>query len=166
MRAKGKHDGFTLIELLVVIALVGLVVTLVVLRIDRDAGQLAQLEAERFYALVTHAQDESLLSGRPYAVEIDEASGSYHFLKPGKPWQVITDDDVLRSRQVPEGVGLHMEMQQPDTIGHMVVIDGLGLITPFVLTVSGGAKKFEVSSDTGQAVILKKDATAPQQKRN
>ncbi len=165
MRSNSKHAGFTLIELLVVISLVGLVVTLVVLRIERDAGQLAQLEAERFYALVTHVQDESLLSGRPYAVEVDEANGSYRFLKPGQPWQVITNDDVLRSRQVPEGVKLHMEMQQLNTIGRMVVIDGLGLVTPFVLTISGGAKEFEVFSDTGQTVILKKDATAPQKKR-
>lgn len=165
MRSKRKHEGFTLIELLVVMALVGLVVTLIVINIERDTGQLAQLEAERFHALIAHAQDESLLLGRPFAVEVDEATGSYRFLEPGQPWRVISNDDVLRSRRVPSGVELRMDVKQADTNSHLVVVDGLGLITPFVLTVTGGSKQFEVFVDSAQNVRLKTNAKIRQQNR-
>ena len=160
-----KISGFTLIELLVVIALVGITVTLVVINIERDPGQIAQLEAERFRSLVKHAQDESLLSGRPYAVEVDEAKRSYRFLEPDTPWRVITKDDVLRERTLPEGLQLRLDVKEtgPGANGHLVVVDGLGLITPFVVTISSENNQYQVTVDTGQNVRLDKNETTPQE---
>lgn len=160
MRAQGKNEGFTLIELLVVMALLGLVVALVVVNIDRDEGQLAELEAKRFQALVEHARDESTLTGRPYGIEVDEASHSYRFLKPGEPWQVIENDDLLRPRHLPEGVSLRLDVREAGSSAHILIVDGLGVITPFILTVAGGNKRFVVTVDAAQNVRLESNAAS------
>ncbi len=153
-----RNAGFTLIEVLVVVALLGLIVTLLVVNIERDLDQTAELEAKRFRALIEHARDESLLSGRPYAVQFDEAERSYRFLIPGEPWQVVTNDDVLRKRQLPEGIALRLDVREADAGGQLLVVDGLGSITPFVLVVSGDSKEYLVTIDAAQNVQLRTDA--------
>lgn len=150
MRKNIHTAGFTLVELLVVVALVGLVITFIVVNIERDVDQLAQIEARRFKALVEYARDESLLTGRPYAVEIDEAGSSYQFLVPGEPWQVVGRDDVLKPRRLPEGVRLRLDLQQSGTSQRLVVVDGLGVITPFALFLRGDSREYSITLDAGQ----------------
>lgn len=150
MRGHLRTSGFTLIELLVVVALIGLAVTLAVIHIDRDTDRLAAIEARRFKSLVEYARDESLMTGKPYAIEFDQAGRGYQFLTFGTLWQVVERDSVLKPRRLPEGLRMDVDLLQTGGTRALVVVDGLGAITPFVLHLRGDKKEYSVTLDAAQ----------------
>ena len=131
--------GFTLLEIMVVVILIVLTVSLVGVNLARDLDQVAELEANRFASLVEHVRDESILSGKIYAIEVDEGQKTYQFLESSQGWQPVARDDVLRQRHFPEYLSIRfdiLQQQKPDRTGFLVV-EGLGEITPFRLAVEG-----------------------------
>lgn len=145
---------------MVVVVLIAISATFAVVKLDRDNDEIAELEARRFAQLVEHARDESILSGRPYAVQIDPATRSYVFLEYAQEWTEVKGDDVFRRRELPEDLELVFETPG-DAGGGLLVIEGLGVITPFVLTVRGDRRSYAVSVDEAQNVVvnLETDAT-------
>lgn len=133
-----RQLGFTLLEIMVVVALIVLTVSLIGVNLGRDLDQLAELEARRFARLVEHVRDESILSGKTYAIKIDEAGRSYQFLEAEDGWKSVVRDDVLRQRHIPEPLSIRFEVPQQTVASQaLVVIQGLGQITPFRLFVAG-----------------------------
>jgi len=116
MRVRCQSRGFTLIELLVVVLIVGIVMSTAVLSLgllgdDREVRD----EARRLASLVEVALDESMLQGREYGIEFMD--GAYRFVEYDaltRQWGEIIGDEVLRLRQLPEGVEfeLYVEDQQ------------------------------------------------------
>ena len=94
--------GFTLLEIMVVVVLIALTVTLVGLNLNRDLDQIAGLEAERFAKLLEHLRYESVLTGKSYAIEVDEQKKIYRFLESSDKWLPIKNDDLLRPRKIPD----------------------------------------------------------------
>lgn len=97
------QPGFTLIELLVVVAVIGVIVSvgLLSLGVLGDDRQLRR-EAARFVSLLEVAQDEAVMQGREFGVEI--MRDSYRFLEydPYRlAWTEISGDDVFRTRSLP-----------------------------------------------------------------
>ena len=72
IRVTGDQGGFTLLEIMVVVVLIALTVTLVGMNLGRDTDQIAQLEATRFARLLSQVRDESVLTGKSYAIELNE----------------------------------------------------------------------------------------------
>lgn len=139
-----RQQGFTLLEIMVVVILIVLTVSLVGVNLGRDLDQVAELEARRFARLVEHVRDDSILSGRVYAIEVDEARRSYRFLEADGEWKSVTRDDVLRQRHFPEYLPVRFEVpEQAIASRGLLVIQGLGEITPFRLAV-GGEKYWHV----------------------
>lgn len=137
----GRHgaQGFSLLEIMVVVVLIALTVTLVELNLNRDLDRVAQLEARRFAKLVEHARDESVLSGKVYAVEVDERRKSYLFLESPSRWTPVRGDDILRERYFPEYLSVRFDLLQSagEAGRKLLILAGTGDMTPFQLVVTG-----------------------------
>lgn len=138
-RTTTSQRGFTLLEVMVVVVLIALTVTLVGLNLNRDLDQIAGLEANRFAKLLEHLRDESVLTGKSYAIEVDEQKKTYRFLESSEKWLPVKDDDLLRPRSFPEYLAVEMDVfrKAEDGSAGLLIVQGLGEITPFQLSVSG-----------------------------
>jgi len=138
-RSTTGQRGFTLLEIMVVVVLIALTVTLVGLNLGRDLDQIAALEADRFAKLLEHLRDESVLTGKSYAIEVDEQKKTYRFLESSDKWLPVKNDDLLRVRRFPEYLSVEMDVFQNDEgeTSALLVVQGLGEITPFRLVVAG-----------------------------
>lgn len=146
--------GFTLLEMMVVLALVAISVTFVVLNLQRDTDSVAEKEARRFANLIEQARSESILSGRPYAVKVDPDHRTYTFLEHQKDWLVVKNDDMFRPRNFPQDLTISFETTGIPETGDLLVIEGLGEITPFLLTIRGESRLYKVTIDDGQNVVV------------
>jgi len=148
--------GFTLLEIMVVVVLIALTVTLVGLNLNRDLDQIAGLEADRFAKLLDYLRDESVLTGKSYAIEVDEQKKIYRFLESSDKWLPVKNDDLLRPRSFPEFLSVELDVFQKrenDSNG-LLIVQGLGEITPFRLIVSGDEYQYIVELDDSFNVVV------------
>jgi general secretion pathway protein H len=106
MSCRRQARGFTLIELLVVIVIVATVTSIVVLSIG-ILGEDTELDTERrrMAALIENVQDEALMQGREFGIEI--MTSAYRFVEYdplGRQWVDVPGDDLYRLRELPEGI--------------------------------------------------------------
>lgn len=106
MNKSARVSGFSLIEILVVIVIVGIVSSIALLSLgvlgdDRDL----RTEARRMQTLLEIAQDEAVLQGREFGLEL--MRGSFRFVEYDpyvNQWSAVIGDDMMRLRQLPEDV--------------------------------------------------------------
>ena len=106
MRNRSNNAGFTLIELLVVVTVIGIIVSIALLSLSvlGDDRQL-RIEARRISTLLAAAQDEAVMQGREFGLEV--MRNSYRFVEydPYQArWQELQIDDIFRARQLPDDV--------------------------------------------------------------
>jgi len=104
MYSRYRHRGFSLIELLVVISIIGIVMSIALLSLGLlgDDREL-RTEARRVIALVQVAQDEAVMQGREFGLEL--MAGAYRFVEYDpllNVWGELIGDETLRQRQLPE----------------------------------------------------------------
>jgi len=165
--------------MMLTVFLIGLVTSLAVLNVGQDDNDIARLEARRFAALVSQLQDESTLSGFPMGIEISENENRYRFWQLEDQWFLIDKIDVLREREVPDGVGLSVQILQRKNVAdeepeqdsesaegntkskqpvNMVMVEPTGLIRPFIASFRGGSQQFKVSLDNALNPIVSSEA--------
>ncbi len=101
-----KSSGFTLIEILVVVVIVAIVVGTLVLSTEL-VGDDRELEKERnrLASLIQVVQDEALMQGREFGLELTQSSYRFVEFDPlSFQWAEVPGDDLLRLRQLPEGL--------------------------------------------------------------
>lgn len=107
------RSGFTLIELLVVVVIMGIVSAVVLLSTGLLGTDRALTEeARRLESLVELAEDEALMQGRDFGLEFIQ--GGYRFVEHdplSRQWFEIADDDLLRPRQLAEGLHLALFLE-------------------------------------------------------
>lgn len=106
MRRQTPSSGFTLIEILVVVVIIATVVSIALLSIGvgGDDTELDQ-ERRRLASLIETIQDEAMLQGREFGIEI--MVSSYRFVEFDplvRQWSEIPGDDLYRLRQLPDGL--------------------------------------------------------------
>jgi general secretion pathway protein H len=162
--------GFTLIEVLVVIVIVGIISAVVLLSlgiVGDDRG--LQQEARRMSSLIELATDEAIMQGREFGLEFMQTG--YRFVEYDPlldEWQEVVGDDMMRQRQLEEGlefglalegraVELHevpAEMDRDedsprsdmtdDYLPHVLILSS-GDVTPFDLAIVRQSDEAEIS---------------------
>ena len=106
MRNRNFQSGFTLIELLVVIVVIGIIVSIGLLSLGvlGDDRQLRR-EAFRIGSLLEVVQDEAVMQGREFGLEIMLASYRFVEFDPYQQrWAEVPTENVFRARTLPEGI--------------------------------------------------------------
>jgi len=106
VRGRKHNAGFTLIELLVVVTVIGIIVSIALLSLSvlGDDRQL-RIEARRISTLLTAAQDEAVMQGREFGLEV--MRNSYRFVEydPYQArWLELQGDDIFHVRQLPDDI--------------------------------------------------------------
>ena len=171
MRSSAR--GFTLIEILVVIVIVATIVSIALLSVN-VGGDDAELDTERrrLASLIETVQDEAVLQGREFGIEL--MTSSYRFVEFDpltRQWAEIYGDDLYRLRRLPEGLEFELfiddrrielaanpkELTDPDR----PMTSGVDPYTPHLfLFASGDATVFELHlwrPQTDQRLVLRGD---------
>jgi type II secretion system protein H len=102
-----RSAGFTLAEILVVLIVLGLAAGMAYARLDSDPRQTIEREGRRLAAAIEHAA--SLAQWRNQTLGVSAGGAGYRFWRrdhgaDGDRWVPLTDDDVLATRSLPDGV--------------------------------------------------------------
>jgi len=134
-----KQIGFTLIEILVVVIIVATIsgIALMSMGLIGDDREL-DTERKRLATLIEVAQDEAMMQGREFGVEL--MTSTYRFVEfdPfSSQWSEILGDDLFRLRKLPEGMEFELyvedkrvllennprEFEDPDETGMSLTVD-------------------------------------------
>jgi general secretion pathway protein H len=137
----GRTEGFTLIEVLVVLLILSITVSLIAVNLARGEETILEDEARRVAALLQHARDEAVITGRSLGWRAD-ATG--HGFSPDQP-----PDTPLRRRAWPAQVaaaqlriaGVPVAADTP------LVFASSGIGLPFDLVLASGERRVVISGD-------------------
>ena len=140
--------GFTLLELMVVVAIVGILVSLVQIRV-RDRGEaLLALEAQRFVAVLEDCRQAAVLSAAPNAIRVTGDGWARLHYRGG--WHAVSDagrDDVHR---LPPGLAFELPLDAGAAPPPAVVClpTGEAALAPVRLVRPGHAGHYEFADDS------------------
>lgn len=158
-----QRTGFTLLEIMVVLVIIGIVLTLAVVRLEPPADRVLQQEAERLALLFEAARDEAIARSEPLAWS--HFRGRHQFwIRRDADWQPLSGVDVLVPRELPAGISfgsikVNLQLQGEDG---KLVFQPSGVNELFQLQLQGEGSVFELSSDVlGRISVSRQDAAAP-----
>jgi general secretion pathway protein H len=108
-----KQFGFTLIEILVVVIIVATIsgIALMSMGLIGDDREL-DTERKRLATLIEVAQDEAMMQGREFGLEL--MSSTYRFVEYdpfSAQWSEILGDDLFRLRKLPDGMEFELYVE-------------------------------------------------------
>ena len=138
--AASTAAGFTLLELMVVLVLIGIIFTFAMLSFGGDdIAEMMEQESRRLETLLALASDEAVIRGEELAIRFNNEG--YEFMELQQDgWQVPKNDALLRSRTLPPGleVRLQLEGDSPVFPGQKNAGDSEEAVTPQIFILSSG----------------------------
>ncbi len=118
MPAFRKEHGFTLIEILVVVIIIATIsgIALLSMNLIADDREL-DVERKRLATLIELAQDEAMMQGREFGLEL--MTSTYRFVEFDPfafQWSEVPGDDVFRLRRLPEGMEFELYVEDKRVI--------------------------------------------------
>lgn len=109
-----NQKGFTLIEIMVVVIIVAIVFSIALLSVG-VIGEDNELDTERrrLATLIETVQDDAVMQGREFGIEI--MTSSYRFVEFDpltRQWAEVIDDELYRLRYLPEGVEFELYIDE------------------------------------------------------
>lgn len=107
--------AFTLIEILVVVIIVGIISAAALMSFGLLGGDDRNLERDvrRLASLIEVVQDDAVLQGRDFGLEVMLASYRWVEHDPYlNQWFEVTDDEVMRARQLEEGTEFELTIEE------------------------------------------------------
>jgi len=133
---KTSQKGFTLIEIMVVIVIVAVLMGAVTLSFPPVGDKLLKENTERFSALISLAQDESILQSAEIALEIDD-KGYGFYRNQNNSWAALSEAP-FKKRQLPAEItskllldGISTDLAERDSDSPQIVFLSSGEMTPF-----------------------------------
>ena len=124
-----RSAGFTLLELMVVLVLIGIIFSFAVLSLGGDDyAELMEQDTHRMMTLLGLASDEAVLRGDELAVLFAEDGYSFLILDEDQQWRATSEDGLLKSYALPEGVDLRLEVEGEPPILTATSIDDIELL--------------------------------------
>jgi general secretion pathway protein H len=147
---KYEERGFTLLELMVVLVVFGISLSLVTPHFMKNDDDVLKEESMRLVALMEYAADLAGTEGHWLAW--NPTVSGYRFLQRDDDknvWQPIITDEVLRERQLPEGVHIMSANSQQaiDSSRTMIALSPSGIHAPFRIELAVGKSKRVVRGD-------------------
>ena len=108
-----RQPGFTLIEILVVVIIIATVsgIALMSIGLLGDDRELST-ERQRLASLIEVAQDEAMLQGREFGLELMISTYRFVEFDPfSAQWSEILGDELFRLRQLPEGMEFELYVE-------------------------------------------------------
>lgn len=122
---------------MVVVVIIGILINYVTITFGRSSpDELLKTEARRLSSLLTLASEEALLRSVLIGVDITEESYAFLYLDDGN-WQPM-EDNLFRSRQLPEGMEFSIASSQQGgedeekNVPEIILLNS-GEMTPFEL---------------------------------
>jgi len=117
-RLTHRARGFTLIEILVVVVIIAIMAVGAILSLS-VLGRDDQLntERDRLVDLLNYARDQASLQTRELGLYC--TLDGYRFVEFNpltNLWEDVTEDDALRSRQLPDGLHINLSVEAHDVV--------------------------------------------------
>jgi len=150
--------GFTLLEMMVVLVVIAISFALVSPNFIKNDDDLVKEEATRLAALLEYAADSA--SSQGHWLAFSPTISGYRFLQHDEDknvWQPIATDEVLRERQLPEGMSIKAANSQ-QALGsslRMIALSPSGIDAPFQIELAAGkAKRLIKGNLLGKVEVL------------
>lgn len=156
-------QGYTLIELIIVILIIGLITTVMLLRMGTVRFERkVSVFADQLQSFVQICQSQATLQPAVIGILFKAESYEAYYFADGKPaqWQPLAEhDNFWQARPIPKDIFLQVSTSTPSIPGLItpqVVIQSSGDLSPFTIDIGydGESARYRlIGSDAGELSI-------------
>jgi len=149
-RANNLNSGFTLLEIMVVVLIIGVLLAMISLSTSPNPRTKLRDEATRLATVMQTAQEEAILQGKLFAINIGEDGYAFYEYGLGG-MEAIAGDKILKPRKLPENIRITKAVVDGPKVDKKIwiLLYPTGELTAFGITFSDQDYHWSVEGDPG-----------------